>query len=122
MSKHSKDRTMERYNLELSYSDEKKIIRLLNEGKGTYLNMETDDPTRKFVYLLYKNIPLKLLYAEDLNGKVTEIVTAYPFDVEEYNEVSAHEFNSYIKEAVKFLRKNGYIVFKKGSLKRSYKK
>jgi len=113
---------MERYNLELSYSDEKKIIRLLNEGKGTYLNMETDDPTRKFVYLLYKNIPLKLLYAEDLNGKVTEIVTAYPFDVEEYNEVSAHEFNSYIKEAVKFLRKNGYIVFKKGSLKRSYKK
>ena len=122
MSKHSKDRTMERYNLELSYSDEKKIIRLLNEGKGTYLNMETDDPTRKFAYLLYKNIPLKLLYAEDLNGRVTEIVTAYPFDVEEYNEVSAQEFNSYVDYAAQFLKKNGYVVFKKGSLKRSYKK
>ena len=119
MSKHSKNRAMERYNLDLSYSDEKKIIRLLNEGKGVFLDLDSVDLGRKFAYLTYKNIPLKLLYAENENGKVTELVTAYPFDADEYNEVATCEFNSQIQAAVKFLRKNGYLVFKKENLRRS---
>ena len=31
MSKHSQSRTMERYNLELTYSDENRIMKLLND-------------------------------------------------------------------------------------------
>ena len=118
MSKHSQSRTMERYNLELTYSDENRIMKLLNDGKGIYLDLESQEPHRKFAYVLYKNIPIKVLFEEDENRKATAIITAYPFDADEYNEVIALEFKSRIDRAKAFLRKNNYVVFKKGSLKK----
>lgn len=120
MTKHSKNRAMERYNLDLTYSDEKKILKLINEGNCIFLDADAKEPDKIFVYLLYKNIPLKLLYVEGMNGEAAEIITAYPFNVEEYNEVSRAEFNAHLKNAIKFLQKNGYIVFKRGKLKKNF--
>ena len=109
---------MERYNLELTYSDENRIMKLLNEGKGIYLNLESQEPNRKFAYVLYKNIPLKVLFEEDENKRAVAIITTYPFNADEYNEVIALEFRSRLDRAKAFLRKNNYVVFKKGSLRK----
>lgn len=118
MSKHAQSRAMERYNLSLTYSDENKIMKLLNDGKGIYLNLESQEPHRKFAYVLYKNIPIKVLFEEDENRRAIAIITTYPFDADEYNEVIALEFKARLERAADFLRKNNYIVFKKGSLRK----
>lgn len=119
MSKHSKDRIRERYNLELSYADEKNILRLLNKGQGMALDVESKDPNKKFAYVLYKHIPLKVLYEEGEKNEAVNIITSYPFDADEYNEVAHSIFKAHIRAAMGYLRKNGYIVYKKGSLKRA---
>ncbi len=117
MSKHAQSRAKERYNLQLTYSDENRILKLLNNDKGIELETVAKEPNKKFAYVLYKNIPLKVLYQED-EGKAVAIITTYPFDADEYNEVIALEFKSRIEQAKAFLQKNNYVVFKKGSLRK----
>jgi hypothetical protein len=111
MGKHAQERTQQRYNLELSYKDEKNILNMIKNGKGIPLDSPTEDENVSFIYVLYKNIPLKVLYAvhED-SGKVKGIVTVYPLDVDEYNEVMEEDFKNKVNLAKLFLEANGYKV------------
>ena len=113
MSFHSRERAQERYNIELSPSDEVNIINILRSGRGIPLSTDSKSPNRKFAYVLYKNIPLKVLYEVSNNKGVKNIITTYPFDVDEYNKVQQEAFDNYIDMAIKFLQKNKYIVYKR---------
>lgn len=113
MTNHSRERAQQRYNLELSQADETNIMNILRSGRGIPLNNETKSDDKKFAYVTYKNIPMKVLYAWSRIKGVKSIVTAYPFDVEEYNRVQQETFDDQIKMAIKFLQKNNYIVYKK---------
>ena len=111
MGKHAQERTQQRYNLELSYKDEHNILNMIKNGKGIPLAASTEDESMHFIYILYKNIPLKVLYAvyEDTE-KVKGLVTVYPLDVDEYNEVMTEDFKNKISLAKLFLEANGYTV------------
>ena len=120
ITKHAKERLEQRYNLILTEEDEDSIISLIKNKKSTYLYDSEKDKNCKFCYVVYKNIPLKILYKKSNTSGVKKIITAYPFDVEEYNNLLAKEkaakldqFNSRINHAINFLKTNGYIVYKK---------
>ena len=114
MGKHSISRVKERYNMELSYRDEKNIINLIKNGRSLHLNLPTKNENTSFAYVLYRNIPLKVLYSEFENtGKVKGIVTTYPLDVDEYNELTGCELEDKIEMAKKFLEANKYICYKR---------
>lgn len=113
MGKHSLERIQERYNLDLGYSDEANIISLLKQGKGIPLDIDTGDKKKKFAYVLYKNIPLKVLYEKSCGKGIKSIITTYPLDVDEYNEVHKQSFDTLIDAAIKFLKKSGYIVYRR---------
>ena len=115
MSRHARERAQQRYNIELNRIDEKNILFLLNTGRGIPIEQESKDPLREFAYVHYNNIPLKVLYEKDERNVVKAIVTTYPFDVDEFNMVNKHKFEFQIDMAIKFLKKNNYIVYKKGS-------
>lgn len=114
MGKHSIERVRQRYNMELSYRDEMNIKNMIKNGRVFPLEQRPDNENMYFAYALYKNIPLKILYStwED-TGKVRGIVTTYPFDVDEYNELTGKEIEDHIMIAKKFLEANGYEVTKK---------
>lgn len=81
MGKHAIDRARQRYNIDLTYDDEAKIIELIKNGNMILLGTSDRDYSILFAYVIYKHIPLKILY----KGK--KIITIYPFDVDEYNEI-----------------------------------
>lgn len=112
MGKHSLERIQQRYNLELTYADETNLISLIKQGKGIPLDIDSGDPKKKFAYVVYKNLPLKILY-EKSNKGVKHIITTYPLDVDEYNEVQQRDFDFMIDSSIKFLKKNGYIIYKR---------
>lgn len=118
MSKHSKERAKERYNIELTDVDEICIKQLIKEGKSKFLYNSEENHNKKFCYVVYKNIPFKVLY--NRSKKNISIITIYPFDADEYNRIidEEHEkkikqFNSRIEKAIAFLKVNGYIVYKR---------
>ena len=114
MGKHAQERTKQRYNIDLTYSDEKNILYKLKTGKGIPLDTECDEGLQ-FAYVVHRNVPLKVLYSLTENMKVPyKIVTVYPFDVDEYNGVFENDCKSAINKAVAFLKTNGYVVYKKG--------
>ena len=49
----------------------------------------------------------------DKNKGVKSIITTYPLDVDEYNEVQQKDFEFMLDSSIKFLKKNGYIVYKR---------
>ena len=120
LTKHARERIEERYNLHLTEQDENSIITLIRENKATYLYDSEKDKQCKFCYVVYKNIPLKVLYKKSNTGGVKRIITVYPFDVEEYNvlldkehQEKLNQFNSRINASIAFLKRNGYIVYKR---------
>lgn len=114
MGKHSLGRVKERYNMSLSYKDEHNIMTMIKNGRAIPLDIPVDDENLYFVYVLYKNIPLKVLYAEyEDTGKVKGIVTVYPLNVEEYNKVTGEELEDKIELAKEFLQNNKYVVYKR---------
>ena len=119
MSRHARERATQRYNIDLSYSDERNILAKLRTGNCIPIDCETNDENRYFAYVVYKNIPLKILYEENAeNGKIDAIVTTYPFDVDEYNTEEGKFHENRIKLATEFLKANGYTVFKRGKAKK----
>ena len=62
ITKHAKERLEQRYNLILTEEDEDSIISLIKNKKSTYLYDSEKDKNCKFCYVVYKNIPLKILY------------------------------------------------------------
>ena len=114
MGKHSIERVKERYNMELSYSDEKNIMTMIKNGRALYIEADTRDELKHFAYVLYNNIPLKVLYAEyEDTGKLKSIVTTYPLDVDEYNKAVESNLKDKIELAKEFLQANKYVVYKK---------
>ena len=114
MTKHAKERDLQRYNLYLSENDKKHILQMLRNNQFMFLG-DSHDANRKFGYVTYNNIPLKVLYYKTSQG-VKSIVTVYPFDVEEYNALMSSNFESKINMAAEFLKSNGYIVYKRKGL------
>lgn len=112
MSKHSRDRALERYNLEISKKEENEILDLLKTNQMIFLGNSEQDKNLKFAYVTYNHIPLKVLYSRSAKG-VKNIVTIYPFDADEYNTLMKDDFQHKIDMAIKFLKKNGYIVYKR---------
>ena len=114
MGKHSLERVQQRYNMELSYKDEKNIMNMIKNGRAVHLDIPTDKEDMHFAYVCYKNIPIKVLYVEfEDTGKLKGIVTAYPLDVDEYNEAVAEDLQKQIELTKTFLQANGYIVYKR---------
>lgn len=113
MTQHAQERALERYNINLSKRDEYAIIEQIRNNAHTPLNLPTTGNNRKFAYVVYKNIPLKVLYERANKGGVKQIITVYPFDAEEYNKVMQLQFDSKIDLAIQFLKKNKYIVYKR---------
>ena len=111
MGKHSIQRVKERYNLNLTYSDENNITSLIKKGNCIFLQQTGKAENQKFAYVEYKNLPLKVLYTRKNKG--ITIITTYPLDVDEYNQVKEEEFNSKIQHCIAFLKTNGYIVYKR---------
>lgn len=113
MSKHSRERARERYNIQFSKGDEEKIINKIH--KGNFLYISSPENKKHFVYVLHNNIPLKILYHKSTNDVIT-IITTYPFDVDEYNKLLQEDFNKKIEYSITFLKNNGYIIYKKKTI------
>jgi hypothetical protein len=111
MSQHAKDRAKERYNLELSEFDKKRIMEMLRNNQMIFLG-NADTPNKKFAYVTYNHIPIKVLYSRTAKG-IQNIITVYPFDVDEYNDVMSKDFDNRIAFAIAFLKRNKYIVYKR---------
>ena len=115
MSKHSRERAIERYNITLTKKGEKDVMQKIRNNEHIKLYDSEQDPKHlKFCYVVYENVPLKILYRRTNKGGVSEIITIYPFDVDEYNEVCQRDYTNKINMAVQFLKYNGYIVYKRG--------
>ena len=112
MGKHSLQRIKERYNLNLTYTDEYNIIGLLKQGRCIFLEEKGKEFNQRFAYVEYRNLPLKVLYARMKNGAI-QLITTYPLDVDEFNEVKQKEFESSIQKCMSFLKTNGYVIYKK---------
>lgn len=114
MGKHAIERTKQRYNMDLSYKDEKSIMTLIKNGRSIPLDLPTDNDNVHFAYVVYNNIPIKVLYSEwEDTGKIRSIVTAYPLDVDEYNRVTRESLDDRIRMAKEFLQANKYVVYKR---------
>lgn len=121
MSVHSRKRMQERYNLRINKADEQEIINLLKRNEFIPCGSSQNDPKHlKFAYVNFKHIPIKILYYRSNKKGVQQIITVYPFDVDEYNKMleekereAKEKFNANIEYSIMFLKKNGYIVYKR---------
>lgn len=118
MGKHALERTRQRYNMELSYSDEENIKAMIRNGRAIPIDAETGDEDKHFAYVIYNNVPIKVLYVNwDKTSKLKGIVTVYPIDVDEYNEAAEEALKDRIELTKKFLEANKYVVYKKNGRK-----
>ena len=114
MGKHALERTQQRYNMELSYNDEENIKAMIRNGRAIHIDEPTNDEDKHFAYVIYKNIPIKVLYVNwELTSKLKSIVTVYPLDVDEYNKAVEESFKDRIELTKLFLESNKYTVSKK---------
>lgn len=113
MTKHSRERALERYNIELTPTDEKQILAKIKSNECISLKSSETDKHKKFAYVLHHNIPMKILYMRTNKGGPSKIITIYPIDVDEYNHLQSEIYQSKINCAINFLKKNKYIVYKR---------
>lgn len=118
MSKHARIRGFERYNQTLTKRDEHNIVEKLKNNDMLFLYDSENDKRRKFAYVVYNNVPYKVLYHRTKSG-IQGIVTIYPFDVEEYNALIQEEeiykkcMRLAVEEAKRILKINKYIVYQR---------
>lgn len=115
MTKHAKERALERYNQKLTDSDLKSIISQIRNQEHIPLGCSETDKYKKFCYVKYNNIPYKILYHNKCKGVASKItiITIYPIDVDEYNACLDKKKEEKINKAVKLLKSEGYIVYKR---------
>ena len=82
----------------------------MNYNAGIYIRLSQEDKNKKFCYLKYNHIPYKILYK--INKKKCRIITIYPFDVDEYNNIEEQKKLERIQKAISFLEKEGYTICK----------
>lgn len=121
MSKHAKERGIQRYNIELSKEDQKTILGYINTNQYYPVCEPTRSKNRFVCYVRFKHVPLKVVYATNKYNFATSIITLLPLNVEEYNEIMNNflesqneKFDDNISLCIKFLKANGYIVYKRG--------
>ena len=113
MNKHLKERMKERYNIELCASEARELLNKIRLGDSTFLYDAVGyNGKRKFCYVMFKKIPVKVLYERSKKG-VNKIITVYPFDVDEYNDMTQKTYQNCLNGAIAFLKQNGYIVYKR---------
>lgn len=103
---HAQDRAFQRYNQELSDEDILNIEKIIRQDEQIPLYSSEENKDMKFCYVLYNNIPYKILYL--YTRKRIYIITIYPFDPDEYNK--AVEEKSKIKDCIDFLESKGYKI------------
>jgi hypothetical protein len=115
LTKHSRERALERYNIKLSKKDEADILEMIRNNQILPLGSVDNDNKKKFAYVVFNHIPLKVLYSRS-NKRPLNIITVYPFDADEYNSLIQDDFQNKIYNAVAFLKRNGFIVYKRKHL------
>ena len=80
---HPQERAIQRYNKELKFSDLSNMRKMIKNNEHMILGPTGKEENRFFAYLTYNNIPYKVVY--DNNTK--NIITVYPFIVDEYNKL-----------------------------------
>lgn len=83
MTNHALERIFERYGRELTFWDINNLIKTIKQGKCLVLDDSVKDS--QIILLSYNHLPLKLVYSPGFHHK-GYIVTALPFDVDEWNE------------------------------------
>lgn len=105
---HALDRALQRYAKNLTFKDLNNIRKQIANNNYIELGPSQQDENMTFVYVQYNHIPYKVLFTRGKKG--VKIVTMYPFDVDEYNNlVETHRIN----KAIDFLKSKGYIVLSK---------
>lgn len=86
---HPQERALQRYNKELELSDIINIAKIIHRGEHMIIGPAAKGPGRMFCYVTYNNIPYKTLYdrVDDKEDNRVRIITIYPFDADEYNEL-----------------------------------
>ncbi len=113
MSKHSRERAEQRYNLELSKADERAILGYINASQCIPLSARSTKENTAICYVKYRKIPMRIVYMLDSRNRAFQIITVLPFDVEEYNQAMQETFDRDIANNIKFLQSQGYIVYKR---------
>lgn len=110
---HSIARALERYNQEYTKHDIDCIKALIMQGKSIPVpELKTNSKSRHFHYVKHKKIPIKVLYANSRNGYDSNVITIYPLDVDEYNKKVEERKIYEIERAIRFLKENGYVIYK----------
>ena len=107
---HAQERALQRYNKDLTMLDMNNIIKIIQNNQHTPLGCRKEDKNKKFCYLKYNHIQYKILYK--INKKKCRIITIYPFDVDEYNNIEEQKKLERIQKAISFLEKEGYTICK----------
>lgn len=107
---HAQERAQQRYNKELTEKDMMNIQKSIIANQHTPLYSAPDDAKKKFCYLVYNHIPYKILYK--MQKKQCRLITIYPFDVDEYNDIQEQKRKQKIEKAIEFLTREGYTVCK----------
>ena len=117
MTKHARERALERYNTELTNLDLEQMINIIKNNDVVSLGCSESSKSMKFCYLKYNHIPYKVLYHNKNKGAKSKIkiITVYPFDPDEYNEILEAKTQQKIERAILLLKSHGYIVYKRKS-------
>lgn len=108
MNEHAKQRAFERYNQEYTILDFNAIKDMIIKGHSYPIENLSTSKKRKFHYVVYKHVPLKVLYANSYSG--SSVITLYPIDVDEFNEAVENKKQKEIKRAIRLLSQNGYLI------------
>lgn len=110
MTLHALQRLRERYNLNLCWSDIALIIGAIKSNYGIVVNEENHYIT---LWLLYGHCPIKLVY----ESKAKKIITALPFDIDEYNKLPKLNNVLSLKEKYNFEDEEKCLLDKKFRLR-----
>jgi len=105
MSIHSEQRALERYNLELTEADAVNILNQINQKEAIFVQKGYKGQSGVF-YVKIKNIPLKVL----VSNPQRVIITALPFNTDEYNKLKEKHLNKRVAEAIRLLEYSKYTV------------
>jgi hypothetical protein len=115
MTQHAKERALERYSKEITNLDLQQMINAIQQNNHIPLGCSETNKNMKFCYVTYNHIPYKVLYHNKTKGKNSKIkiITVYPFDPDEYNEILETKKQKRIETYIAFLKSQGYIVYKR---------
>lgn len=111
-NQHFEERCVERYNIELSEGNIKMLVNTIKRGDYLYIRQSKEDKHRHFAYVVMNHIPIKVLYYKS-NKRTIRIITAYPFDPDEYNSLLETKKQNKINKAITLLKEEGYIVYRR---------